>query len=139
MKRSRLPLLMTLAVLVFFYLPILVLVVNSFNASAFGSSWEGFSLKWYEKLWHHQEIWRSLRNSLLIGVAATILSSVIGTAAAVALHCYESRLQRLHYGLIYTPLVVPEILTGMSLLLFFVALRIELGLLRFFLRMLRFA
>lgn len=133
MKRSRLPLLITVFVLVFFYLPILVLVINSFNASRFGSTWEGFSLRWYQRLWHEREIWLALENSLIIGVSATMLSVVLGTTAAFALHRYQSWLQRIHYTLIYTPLVVPEILMGISLLLFFSAIGLELGLFTIFL------
>lgn len=133
MKRSLLPLLVTLAVLLFFYLPILVLVVNSFNASRFGGSWAGFSLDWYMKLFAAREIWHALRNTLIIAVAATAVSSLLGTTAAFALHRYRSSLQRVHYGLIYTPLVVPEILMGISLLLAFVAVGAALGLFTIFL------
>ncbi len=133
MKHSRIPLITTIAVLVFFYLPIAVLVINSFNASRFGSTWEGFSIAWYSKLFHQREIWLALENTLIIAFGATLLAIILGTTAAFALHRYQSRLQRLHYMLIYTPLVVPEILMGMSLLLFFVALGIRLGLFTIFL------
>jgi spermidine/putrescine transport system permease protein len=133
MRRSLLPLLVTLAVLVFFYLPILILVVNSFNASHFGGTWEGFSLVWYRKLMGAREIWHALRNTLIIAVGATAVAAVLGTTAAFALHRYQSSLQRFHYGLIYTPLVVPEILMGISLLLFFVAIGATLGLFTIFL------
>jgi spermidine/putrescine transport system permease protein len=133
MKRSRLPLIITVGVLIFFYLPILVLVINSFNASRFGSTWEGWSLRWYARLWHEREIWLALENSLIIGISATLLSVVLGTTAAFALHRCQSQLQRIHYTLIYTPLVVPEILMGISLLLFFAAIGLELGLFTIFL------
>lgn len=133
MKHSRLPLITTVSVLVFFYLPIVVLVINSFNASRFGGTWEGFSFKWYVRLFHQREIWHALRNTLIIAVGATSVSAVIGTTAAFALHRYTSRLQRIHYTLIYTPLVVPEILMGMSLLLAFVAIGVKLGLFTIFL------
>jgi spermidine/putrescine transport system permease protein len=133
MKRSRLPLFITIVVLIFFYLPILILVINSFNASRFGSTWEGWSLRWYARLWHEREIWLALENSLIIGISATALSVVLGSTAAFALHRYQSRLQRIHYTLIYTPLVVPEILMGISLLLFFAAIGLELGLFTIFL------
>ena len=133
MKHSRLPFLITMAVLLFFYLPIMVLVVNSFNASTFGSTWGGFSLKWYQKLLTQREILQAFVNTLIIAFSATFLSSVLGTTAAFALHRYQTKLQKLHYSLIYTPLVVPEILTGMSLLLFFVAIGMDLGLFTIFL------
>jgi spermidine/putrescine transport system permease protein len=133
MRHSRLPLIITIAVLFFFYLPILVLVINSFNASRFGSTWEGWSLQWYARLYYQDEIWHALENSLIIGICATLVSVVLGTTAAIALHRYQSRLQQLHYTLIYTPLVVPEILMGISLLLFFAAIGLELGLFTIFL------
>jgi len=134
MKRGLFPRVVTAVVLLFFYLPILVLVVNSFNASRFGSGWQGFSLAWYGRLLHEPEIWRAARNTLVIAVAATFLSVVLGTAAAFSLHRFMgSRLQRLHYTLVATPLVVPEILVGISLLMFFVAAGVGLGLFSIFL------
>ena len=129
MKRSRLPLFVTIAVLFFLYLPIIILIVNSFNASRFGTGWQGFSLRWYARLLHEPEIWRAARNSLAIALGATALSVVFGTTAAFALHRFaRSRLQRFHYGLVYTPLVVPEILMGISLLMAFAAAGVRLGL-----------
>jgi spermidine/putrescine transport system permease protein len=134
MKHSRLPFLVTMAVLFFFYLPIIILIVNSFNASRFESGWQGFSLMWYRRLFHEPEIWRAAKNSLLIAATATAVSLVVGTTAAVALHRFGgSRLQRFHFGLVYTPLVVPEILMGISLLMLFVAVGVGLGLFTIFL------
>ncbi|RPI28562.1 MAG: ABC transporter permease [Acidobacteria bacterium] len=133
MKRSRLPLLVTVLVLIFFYLPIIVLIVNSFNDSRFGGTWEGFSLRWYARLVSEREIWSALENTLIVGIAATAVSTVLGTMAAFALHRYASTLQKAHYMLIYTPLVVPEVLMGMSLLLLFVAAGMSLGLVTIFL------
>lgn len=134
MKRSLFPRAVTAVVLLFFYLPILVLVVNSFNASRFGSGWQGFTLTWYARLIHEPEIWRAARNTLIIAVSATLVSVALGTAAAFALHRFMgSRLQRLHYTLVATPLVVPEILLGISLLMFFVAAGVGLGLFSIFL------
>jgi spermidine/putrescine transport system permease protein len=129
MKRGRFPLFVTGLVLVFFYLPIVFLVVDSFNASRFGGAWRGFSLKWYARLLQDPSIWEAARNTLFIAVAATFLSLVLGTVSALALHRFaKSRLQRFHYTLIYTPLVVPEILMGISLLMAFVAAGVRLGL-----------
>ncbi|HNX49770.1 MAG TPA: ABC transporter permease [Thermoanaerobaculaceae bacterium] len=133
MKRSLTPRAITVLVLVFFYLPVFVLVLNSFNASRFGGEWTGFTLDWYRKLWHAGEIWHALGNTLGIAAAATVISSVLGTTAALALDRYRSRLQDTHYLLVYAPLVVPEILMGMSLLLFFATVGLELGVLSIFL------
>ncbi len=133
MKPSRIPLAATVIVLVFLYLPIAVLVVNSFNASRYGGTWEGFTLAWYARLFRERSVWLALRNTALIGAGATIASVMLGTTAAFALHRYGSRLQRMHFMLIYTPLVIPEILMGMSLLIFFAAIGLRLGLLTVFL------
>jgi spermidine/putrescine transport system permease protein len=127
-KRSRFPFIVTGLVLVFFYLPILFLVVDSFNASRFGGAWRGFSFKWYIRLFHEPAIWEAAKNTLFIAVVVTFLSLVLGTVSALALHRFaKSRLQRFHYTLIYTPLVVPEILMGISLLMAFVAAGVRLG------------
>jgi spermidine/putrescine transport system permease protein len=133
MNRSRLPMFTTILVLVFFYLPILILVINSFNAARYGGDWGGFTLEWYTKLFNDRPIWMALRNTLIIAVTSTLTSMLLGTLAAFALHKYNTRLQRIHYTLIYTPLVVPEILMGMSLLLFFSAMGFGLGLLTIYL------
>ena len=127
MRRSRTPRLVALGVLAFFYLPIVVLVANSFNASRFGGEWTGFTFDWYRRLWRAREIWQALGNTLVIALVATAGSTVLGTTAALALDRYRSRLQDARYMLVYAPLVIPEILMGISLLLFFVALRVELG------------
>lgn len=132
MKRSWVPMVTTFLVLLFFYIPILVLAINSFNASRFGGVWGGFSFKWYLRLFHDRAVWHALRNTLIIAVSATAASMVLGTTAAFALHRYRTRLQLTHYTLVYTPLVVPDILMGMSLLLFLVALKMPLGLITIF-------
>lgn len=134
MKRSRFPFVVTGLVLAFLYLPILILIANSFNPARFSGRWEGFSLVWYARLFDSPEIWQAVRNTLVIAVAATAVSVVLGTMAAYALHRWSaSRLQRLHYTLIYQPLVVPEILMGISLLMAFVAVGAPLGLFTIFL------
>ena len=127
MKRSRIPVMTTLAVLVFLYAPLLVLTANSFNESRFGGTWEGFTWKWYEKLWEAEEIWESLWVTLKIAVSATLTSMLLGTLAALALHRFRSRLQTVHHTLITLPLALPDILMGMSLLALFVAVGMETG------------
>jgi spermidine/putrescine transport system permease protein len=132
MNRKRFSFWATFAVLIFFYLPIVMLIITSFNESRFGGVWKGFSLKWYQQLFTEEALWKALRNSLFIGIGATIVSSILGTLAALTLHRYRSMLQKAHYGLVYTPLVIPDVLMGMSLLLFFVAVHLQLGLFTIF-------
>ncbi len=133
MKSGRFSLALASAILLFLYLPIVVLVVNSFNESRFGGVWTGFSLKWYEKLWYEKAIWTALTNSLVVAFTSTFVATVLGTLAALALYKYRGFLQKTHWGLIYVPLIIPDILMGVSLLLFFVSLKISLGLFTVFL------
>lgn len=128
MKRSWFPLCVTVAVLVFFYLPILMLFITSFNETKFSGVWSGPSLKWYKALLNNPPLWEAVRNSLWIGTSASILATLLGTSAAFALYQYKTWLQKIHYGLIYTPLIIPDILMGMSLLVFFIAIYFPLGL-----------
>lgn len=127
LKKSRFPGILTWIILIFLYLPIILLVANSFNASRTGGSWMGFSLVWYRKLFQAREIWRALVNTLMVACIATVASTILGTTAALALNKYKGRIQNSHYFLVYTPLVVPEILLGISLLLFFVAIGVQLN------------
>lgn len=133
MKKSTFCKTVTALVLIFLYLPIVLLVASSFNAARFGGDWSGFSLKWYEKLLQDTQMWKALSNSLIIGLSATLASTLLGTLAAFALHRYKTGLQKVHYSLIYTPLVMPDILMGISLLLFFVMINIPLSLFTVFL------
>ena len=121
------------AVLLFFYVPIVVLVVNSFNTDKYCGPWKGFTLKWYEFLFEDRDIWQALGNTMEIAVGATLASVVLGTLAALAINKYKGKIQSLHYGLLYTHLVLPDILMGISLLLLFVSLGLELSLFTVFL------
>ncbi len=129
MKSSRVPMLILLAVLVFLYLPILLLVVNSFNAARFSSTWSGFTFKWYTALMSplNRDLWEAARLSLGIALFSSLISMVLGTLSACALHWYRSRLQQVNYGVLYLPIIIPDLLMGISLLLFFVALGVTLG------------
>ncbi len=129
MQRSRFPHWITILVLVFLYLPIAVLVVQSFNASRFGGEWRGFTWEWYRRLFEHRQIAHAAANTLIIAGLSTLGSLFLGTLAAWCLHYFPSRLQKIHYLLIYTPLVVPEVLMGISLLLLFVNLGVPSSLL----------
>lgn len=129
MKKSAACLIVLCAVLVFLYMPIIVLIVNSFNASKFGGEWAGFTFKWYEALFspRNREIWLSFKRSLYVAGVATLFSCILGTTAAMALNRWKGRLQTAHYALVYMPLVMPEILMGISLLMMFTALDVRCG------------
>lgn len=115
-------------VFAFLYLPILLLVVFSFNSSRLNIRWEGFSTKWYESLVSNKVLLAAFQNSLVIASATTVLSTVLGTLGAWMLYRYRFPMQRTLALLIFIPMVMPEVLMGVSLLVLFVqVLHIPLG------------
>ncbi|WP_078815074.1 ABC transporter permease [Prosthecobacter debontii] len=117
----------SLVVLLFLHAPLVVLVMNSFNESRFGGEWEGFTWKWYDKLWKADEVWESLFLTLKIAVSSSLAAMLLGTMAAWGLHQFRSRLQTVHHTLVTLPLALPDLLMGMSLLALFVAAGVETG------------
>ena len=115
-------------VLLFNYLPIIVVVVYSFNASKY-SNWAGFSLQWYEKLFRNSQILRSLNNSLILAFSSCGLSILIGTAGAVGMARSRFRTQGLLENVSMIPMMMPEIILGMAYLAFFSIIRIPFGIL----------
>ena len=117
----------TAAVLVFLYLPIALVVAYSFNKSRFNVVWEGFTWRWFAEVWRNGPLMTALGNSLIIAAIATAISAVLGTSAAWMLHRYRFPASRLIVGLIFFPLIVPEIIMGVSLMLLFGLMGVELG------------
>lgn len=117
-------------IFVFLYAPIVVLIVFSFNQSKSRSVWKGFSLRWYENLFRDNMILEALRTSLLVAVIAAIVSTIIGTAAAVGLKKMNKSLRSVMLTLNNIPMVNPDIVTGISMMLLFVAVFGATGLLR---------
>lgn len=132
MIKSRFCQAVTILVFVFLYVPILLLILNSFNDSKYSSEWTGFTLKWYHKLFTEPEVWEALVNSLIVGLTATFTSVILGSLAAYTIFRYRSPLQNVHYGFIYAPLLLPDILIGISLLMLFVVFNMRLGLFTIF-------
>jgi spermidine/putrescine transport system permease protein len=117
----------TIAVFAFLYVPILLLVVYSFNDSKLNLHWVGFTTKWYGLLFQNEVLIRAFKNSLIVAGATTALSVFIGTSAAWLLYRYRFPAQQLIGLLIFIPMVMPEVLMGVSLLVLFVSLGIPLG------------
>ncbi len=116
-----------LLVMMFLYLPVVVLIVLSFNASTMGVAWKGFSLQWYEKLLADRSIIDATVNSLMIASISTVLSLLFGLGAAIGLEKWRGRHTSWMNILILLPLVIPEILLGVALLMVFVLFQIPLG------------
>jgi len=117
----------TVLVLLFLYLPIALVVAYSFNRSSLNILWEGFTLKWYAQVWRDGPLMQALGNSLKIAAAATVMSTLLGTIAGWLLHRYRFPAARFMSALIFFPMIVPEIIMGVSLMLLFGLLRVELG------------
>ena len=114
--------------LAFLYLPILILVIYSFNASRLVNVWGGWSLRWYGEFFADGAMLDAAWMSLRVGVCSATAATVLGTLAAVALARGERfRGRTLLSGMLYAPLVMPEVITGLSLLLLFVAIDAERG------------
>ena len=110
------------------HLPVLVLVVFSFNASRYSVAWTGFTLDWYRRLPARADLLRGLEASLIVGTTATATATVLGTLLALALARRRLPGRRALEGFLYLPIVTPEIVAGVSLLLLFAGLGIPLGL-----------
>jgi spermidine/putrescine transport system permease protein len=117
----------TVGVFVFLYLPIAVLVAYSFNASKLNVVWTGFTLKWYDQLSSNAPLMRALSNSLIIASVTTVVSVVFGTAGAWLLCRYRFRGAAAIRTLVGVPMMMPEIIMGISLLVAFASAGIKLG------------
>jgi spermidine/putrescine transport system permease protein len=117
----------TALVFIFLYVPIVVLVVFSFNSSRLNIVWQGFTFRWYEELFNNAPLIRAAKNSLLIAAASTILSVIIGTVGAWLLHRYRYKFSQAIQTLVAIPMVMPEILMGISLLILFTSIGLKLG------------
>ncbi|MGH8760516.1 MAG: ABC transporter permease [Burkholderiales bacterium] len=108
----------------FLYAPLVIVVAYSFNDSRLNAEWVGFTLSWYAKLFGNEKMLKAAWNSLVIGLTASAVSTVLGTMAGYAMYRYRMRLLPV---LVLAPIAIPEILMGVSLLIFFVMLNVTLG------------
>jgi spermidine/putrescine transport system permease protein len=108
----------------FLYVPLVIVIVYSFNDSRLNAEWVGFTLDWYDKLFHNEEMLTAAANSLFIALVASAVATVLGTMAGMAMYRYKTRLLPV---LVLTPIAIPEILMGVSLLIFFVMINFTLG------------
>ncbi len=115
-------------VYLYFYLPILILIVFSFNTQKLNVRWEGFTLKWYEVLFNDSNVMLATRNTLIIAFISTLVATVIGTMAALALQRYRFPGYTLIESILYIPVIIPEVVMGISLLAFFALIKFQLGL-----------
>ncbi len=117
----------TAVVYLFLYAPIVVLVVLSFNNSRFSTIWQGFSWRWYELAYKDTELIASLRMSLIIASFTTVIATVIGTSAAIALARYRIKYRQATESLVYLPVIIPEIVIGFATAALFGLIGIKFG------------
>ena len=114
-------------VFIFLFLPIFVLVVFSFNTSRLNIVFEGFTLRWYGELFRNPMLLEALWNTLLVAVISTVISTIIGTMSAYALRRFDFLMKKFINELLYIPVVIPDIVLGISLLCIYALIKLELG------------
>jgi spermidine/putrescine transport system permease protein len=103
----------------FFYAPILLLIVFSFNDNENVGIWTQPSFRWYGEMFRNDDVMRAIRNSLTVAVISTVVSTILGTATALALERFRFRGQRVYDGLVYLPVIIPDVTMAVMMLLFF--------------------
>ena len=114
-------------VLAFLYLPILVMFALSFNESVSRASWTGFTFQWYVELFHDQNIINALMLTLKVAAIATVASVIIGTLGAIGMYCMKKGWFNLLAAVSNIPMTMPDIVTGVSLMLMFIFVKFPLG------------
>lgn len=114
-------------ILFLMYAPIVTLIVLSFNASKSRAKWGGFTLHWYSSLFQDKAIMAALYNTLLIALVSAILATIIGTAASIGINAMKAKGKTIMMGITNIPILNSEIVTGISLMLLFIACRVTLG------------
>ena len=112
----------------YMYLPLLVLTFYSFNNSAYSAGWQGFTLKWYTRMFRDARLREALQNSLIVALVAVSISAVLGTMMAVGLARYRFAGKTLYRGISYLPLIIPDIAIAISTLVFLAVVSIPLSL-----------
>ncbi|HHU72586.1 MAG TPA: ABC transporter permease [Clostridiales bacterium] len=114
-------------ILLFLYAPIFILIILSFNKSKSRSKWGGFTLHWYRELFQNEDIMRALYTTLLIAFLSALIATIIGTAAALAINSMKRIPRTILLGITNIPMLNADIVTGISLMLIFIAMRYTLG------------
>lgn len=128
MRKPSLPLwLWAAAMFVFLYAPIAVVIAYSFNSARHGGPWQGFTTDWYGKLFDSREKLDAAKNTLILGLSSTAISTVLGTFLGYGLSRYRFPGKRLFSRLMYIPVVIPDIVMAIAMLMFFSLIRDRLG------------
>ncbi len=126
-NRTKLPNLYLAIILIFMYLPILIVIIYSFNENKLTAIWSGFSLKWYAELLKDKDLMEALKNSLILGVLSCFCAGVIGTIGAVGMARMNYKTKGIMEYVSMLPIMIPEIILGMVFLAFFSAISLPFG------------
>jgi spermidine/putrescine transport system permease protein len=116
-----------IGIFLFFYLPIFILIIYSFNSNQIVGVWESFSTRWYGELFNNRAIGSAFRVSMWVAFWSTIFSTILGTLAAIVLERYRFRGRLTFDGVLYLPIIIPDIVMALSTLLFFVIFAVPLS------------
>ncbi len=114
-------------VFLFLYAPIFILMLYSFNDSRSRGKWGGFTLKWYSELFHDADTMEALKNTILIAIISAVIATIAGTVTAFGMHYMKKRPKAIISSISYLPVMNPDIVTGVSLLMLFLTLNIQKG------------
>ena len=127
LRQGAWPIVFMLLVYLFLYMPILVVVVYSFNRNPNNMTFQGFTLRWYADVFHGSTLWGNLYLSLKLSFVSMVISVVLGTLATIGTYRYEFRLKKYLNGLLYIPLVIPELVIGLASLATFSRMGLRMG------------
>lgn len=129
-KLKKLPaLIYSLLIYAFLYIPIIVLIVYSFNDSKYRGSWSGFTLKWYHELFRDPDILRAIYVTFFVAIVSSLISTIIGTVTAIGIDKLKPKHKLMFMNISYIPMISPDIVIGISLLTLFVMSKIQQGML----------
>jgi spermidine/putrescine transport system permease protein len=112
----------------YIYIPIVILIIFSFNTQKLNVRWEGFTFHWYQVLFQDEEVLLATRNTLIVAFVSTIVATILGTLAALALQRYRFPGYGISESTLYIPVIIPEVVMGIALLAFFSQIKFQLGL-----------
>lgn len=114
-------------IFIFLYAPIIILAIYSFNASKSRGAWGGFTLNWYVELFRSRNIKSALYYTIIIAILSSIVSTILGTISAIGIHNMKSKQRSITLNINYLPVLNPDIVTGIALMILFISAKIKLG------------
>ncbi|ARB93588.1 ABC transporter permease subunit [Legionella longbeachae] len=109
------------------YVPIIILVLYSINDAKFSLQWHGFSLRWYYELFHDRDLWSAFLNSVILGLSSALIATTMGLLASIYLFLFRSKRRQIFYTLLLLLIIIPDLVLGVALLIFFNLTKVPIG------------